>query len=157
MLNIGSRGGPTLNLYPSQHIWARQLNLEQKNSDKLHCSGCTLWVLGYKTEQPSPSIVLADHARAEIFGFFFYMNVAPGSPGTTHIRLTDSSLFAFGWTKVDVAGRGHPNWVLEEQGGKAYSLATPDVNTSHQLKVFYSFGGEKTTSREANRHNHPGG
>jgi hypothetical protein len=157
MLNIGSRGSPTLNLYPSQHIWARQLNLEQKNSDKLHCSGCTLWVLGYKTEQPSPSIVLANHARAEIFGFFFYMNVGPGGPGTAHISLTDSSLFAFGWTKVDVAGRGHPNWVLEEQGGKASSLATPNVNTSHQLKVFYSFGGERTTKRDTSRQNHPGG
>lgn len=157
MLNMGSRGGPTLELYPSQHIWARQLNLEQKNADKLHCSGCTLWILGYKTEQPPSSIVLADRARAEIFGFFFYMNVAPSGPGTSHIRISDSSLFAFGWAKIDAAGRGHPNWVLEQQDGKSASLATPDVDTSHQLNVFYSYGGEKTARREASRQNHPGG
>ena len=155
MLN-SSRGGSTLDLYPSQHIWARQLNLEQKNFDKFHCSGCTLWVLGYKTEQPPSSIVMADHARAEIFGFFFYMNAAPAGPGTAHIRISDSSLFAFGWTKVDIAGRGHPNWILEEQDGKSASLATPDVNTSHQLNAFYSFGGQKTAKREPGRLNNPG-
>ena len=157
MLNIGPRGGPTLNLYPSQHIWARQLNLEQTNFDKLHCSGCTLWVLGYKTEQPPSSVVLADHARAEIFGFFFYMNEAPAGPGTTHIRLSDSSLFAFGWEKVDAGGRGHPNWVVEEQGGKSASLAIPNVDSPHQLDVFYSFGGEKAAKREVSQKNHAGG
>jgi Pectate lyase superfamily protein len=151
MLNFGPRGGPTLTFYPSQRIWARQLNLEQKNADKLHCIGCTLWILGYKTEQPPSSVVLLNHARAEIFGFFFYMNVAPLTPGTANIHLTDSSLFAFGWTKVDKAGRGHPNWVLEDQGERSAALATHDVDSSQQLNFFYSFGGGRADDGSSGR------
>ncbi len=141
MLNIGARGGPAVTFYRSQHVWARQLNLEQRNSDKLHCLGCTMWILGYKTEQPTPSLVMTDRAQAEIFGFFFYMNVGPSVTGSTHIHLTGSSLFAFGWAKVDVPGRGHPNWIIEDQKGRSSSLATASVDTSQQLNMFYSYGG----------------
>jgi len=143
MLSMGSRGQPTVNFYPSQHVWARQLNLEQRSSDKLHCSGCALWVLGYKTEQPSPSLVLTDRARAEIFGFFYYMNVAPSAPDTANMLLADSSLFAFGWTRVDVPGRGHPNWIVENRNSKSASLPAHDVDSSQQLRMFYSYGADR--------------
>lgn len=137
----GANGDATTSFFPSQHIWARQLNIELRTANKLACKGCTLWVLGYKTEQPSPSLVLTDHAQAEIFGFFYYQNQPPSAPGTASMYLTDSSLFATGWTKVDIAGRGQPNWVMEKQGEKASSLPTRDVNTSQQLGAYLSLGG----------------
>jgi hypothetical protein len=144
ILSEGANGSIAVNFYPSQHIWARQLNLEQKTANKFNCSGCKIWILGYKTEQATPSIVLTNRAQAEVLGFFFYQNVAPTRGGTANIYLTDSSLFATGWTKVDVPGRGQPNWIIENQGAKSSSLATYDVNTSQQLNVFYSYGGGTT-------------
>lgn len=129
--------------YASQHLWARQLNLEQHSLAKLDCSGCTLWILGYKTEQSTPSLVLTDGARAAIFGFFFYQNRAPERQGTASIYLTDSSLFATGISKVDISGRGQPFWIIERRSANMSSLATRDVNTSQQMSMFYSYGGRR--------------
>jgi len=140
VLNEGSNGSIPLNFYSSQHIWARQLNLEQKGSPKLKCRGCSLWVLGYKTEQSSPSLILSDGAMAEVFGFFFYQNAPPTGTGSASIYLTDSSLFATGWMKVDVPGRGQPNWVIETRSEKSGAIATHDVDSSQQLNVFFSHG-----------------
>ena len=148
ILSDPGTGSIAVNFYPSQRIWARQLNLEQRRVDKFNCSGCRLWILGYKTEQATPSIVLTDRAQAEIFGFFFYQNVAPSNVGTANIYLTDSSLFATGWTQVDRPGRGQPNWVIERQGATASSLATRSVNTSQQLNMFYSYGGGRTSGTQ---------
>jgi hypothetical protein len=133
--------GSAVTFYPSQRIWARQLNLEQGNTSKFTCLGCKVWILGYKTEQATPSIVLADHAQAEVFGFFFYQNVAPTIKGTGSIYLTDSSLFATGWTQVDLPEHGQPNWIIEKQAGSTLSLATQSVNISQTLNMFYSYGG----------------
>lgn len=142
---LASRGGETrpVRFYAHQHIWARQLNLEQHTQPKFICSGCSIWVLGYKTEEPTPSLVLTNGAQAEIFGFFFYQNRAPDRPGTASIYLTDSSLFATGLTKVDVARRGQPFWVIESRSAKESSLATRDVNTSQQITMFYSYGNRR--------------
>jgi hypothetical protein len=140
-------GSSTLNFYPSQHIWARQLNLEQDKTSKFNCSGCKIWILGYKTENSTPSIVLTNRAQAEVFGFFFYQLAPPAMPGTASIYLTDSSLFATGWTQVDLPGRGQPNWIIESQGGTTLSLATRSVNSPQQLNMFYSYGGGRTSVR----------
>lgn len=150
---LSSRSGESkpVRFYPHQHIWARQLNLEQRSLDKFDCNGCTIWILGYKTEQPTPSIVLSNGAQAEIFGFFFYQNRAPEKSGTASIYLTDSSLFATGFTKVDNAGRGQPFWVIERRGTNVSSLATHDINTSQQITMLYSYGDRRTSQRVPNR------
>jgi len=144
ILSDPANGTAGVNFYPSQHIWARQLNLEQKSVEKFNCSGCMMWILGYKTEQSTPSIVLTARAQAEIYGFFFYQNVPPRSSGTASVYLADSSLLATGWTQVDRPGRGQPNWVIEKQGSAVSSLATRDVNTPQQLYMFYSYGAGRT-------------
>jgi len=148
VLNEGANGSIPLTLYSSQHIWARQLNLEQKASIKLECIGCSLWVLGYKTEQSSPSLVLSNGAVVEVFGFFFYQNAPPSGVGSSSIYLTDSSLFATGWTKVDVPGRGQPNWVIETRNGKSGAIATHDVNSSQQLNAFFSYSMSHSKSKK---------
>jgi hypothetical protein len=139
---LASRGGERrpVQFYSHQHIWARQLNLEQHTQPKFICSGCSIWVLGYKTEEPTPSLVLTNGAQAEIFGFFFYQNRAPDQPGSASIYVTDSSLFATGLTKVDVAGRGQPFWIIERRGAKSSSLATRNIDTSQQVTMLYSYG-----------------
>jgi len=150
-LSNGADGAITVNFYPSQHIWARQLNLEQGKANKFNCSGCRIWILGYKTEMATPSIVLTDHAQAEIFGFFFYQNVPPIAKGTANIYLTDSSLFATGWTQVDRPGRGQPNWVIEKQQSATSSLATRTVDAPQQLNMYYSYGGGKPLIRQSQK------
>jgi len=146
VLNEGANGTLPLNFRASQHVWARQLNLEQKASAKLTCAGCSLWILGYKTEQSSASITLSHGAQAEIFGFFFYQNAPPSGSDSASIYLADSSLFATGWTKVDVPGRGQPNWIFESQGGQSMTLPTHDVNSSQQLNAFFSYGNSHGSS-----------
>lgn len=138
-------GGMPANFKPFQHIWARQLNLEQNKTSKFNCSGCKIWILGYKTEETTPSIVLTNRAQAEVFGFFFYQLAAPAMRGTASIYLQDSSLFATGWTQVDLPGRGQPNWIIESQSGTTLWLPTRDVNSPQQLNMFYSYGGNATT------------
>lgn len=151
ILGGGATHSDAVRFYPSQHIWARQLNMEQKTTDKFDCSGCTMWLLGYKTEQATPSIVLTDRAQAEVFGFFFYQNVAPGKDGSASIYLKDSSLFATGWTKVDTPHRGQPFWVIESQGQHSASLPTKSIDTSQQLNMFYSFGAGRPSGTSANK------
>ena len=146
--NLISDAKMAINFYPSQHIWARQLNLEQNSANKFNCSGCKIWILGYKTEQATPSIVLTDRARAEIFGFFFYQNVAPAMAGTASIYLTDSSLFATGWTQVDRARFGQPNWIIEKRRSATSSLATHTVDAPQQLDMYYSYGSGRPVRRD---------
>jgi hypothetical protein len=69
-------------------------------------------------------------------------------PGTASIYLTDSSLFATGWTQVDLPGRGQPNWVIESQDGTTLSLAARDVNSSQQLNMFYSYGAARISDSQ---------
>ena len=132
-------------LQPSQHVWARQLDYETGSQPKVTCNGCTLWILGYKTEQSTPNLILTGHAKAEIFNSFFYQNAAVGSTNAP-VYLTDSSIFFGTWIKVDTAGRGMPNWVNETQNGITNSLPTPSIQNSVSLPMFYSFGATTITS-----------
>jgi len=43
-------GNATITFQLNQSIWARQFNLEVPNANKFMCNNCTLWILGYKTE-----------------------------------------------------------------------------------------------------------
>lgn len=143
ILSSGPKDQIPVRFFSSQNIWARQLNLEQSGVNKLECAGCRLWILGYKTEQASPSLVLTDGAEAEVFGFFFYQN-RPAGEVAANISLTDLSLFATGWTKVDLAGYGQRWWVSEHQGARDDALPTDGVNSSQRMNAFYSFGSRKT-------------
>ena len=68
--------GPTF--YSSQTVVARQLDIEtgiqtdNTTAPKWQCQGCTMWVLGYKTEQNSPIGILSAGAKVELWGTFWY-------------------------------------------------------------------------------------
>jgi hypothetical protein len=144
----GAGNGPTF--YAGQNIWARDLNIETGSPTdlsypKFFCNGATMWVLGYKTELDSPSIVEQNGCRAEIFGFFFYqLSIHPVPAGAATINLTNSSLFTTGFIFVNAAGYGAPNWVNETLGNSSYYLATPNVDASQVLNMFYSDGASAT-------------
>jgi len=141
ILGANNNPGNTVTFYPGQHIWARQLDEEPARADKITCNGCTLWILGYKTEHNGLDLV-ATNAEAEIFGFFFY-KLTTAAPDSATMQITDSSLFATGYENVNVAGYGAPNWVNEVRNGKASQLKAAGANSPQQLHVFYSYGKGK--------------
>ena len=143
-----SGDGPTF--YSGQNVWARDLDIEVGNPNDLRynkfvCDGAKLWILGYKTEQDSPSVVLQNRCRAEIFGFFFYqLHLYPVPPDASPIHLKDSSIFATGFIFVNKPGYGAANWVREIRGQSSSSLPSPSVDTSQHLNMFYSHGAESS-------------
>jgi hypothetical protein len=152
-----------ITFYASQSVWARQLDLEptEQAANKFVCTGCTLWVLGYKTERGSASVTIREKGKAEIFGFFFYpINIQPR--GIAPIVLSDSSLFATGVQAVYGPGRGTEFFVSEfksefkaqsksesqsESPGSSLSLPAPNPNKRQLLNMYYSFGGEPAPPR----------
>ncbi len=149
ILGANNNPGNTVVFYPGQHIWARQLDQEQSRADQLTCNGCTLWILGYKTEHNGTDIV-ATNAQVEIFGFFFY-KLTTAAPDSTTMKITDSNLFATGYENINIAGFGAPNWVIETRNGNTSRLAAPGVNSPQHLHVFYSYGGKKATTNSVRK------
>ena len=152
MMPYNARGyqpgdGPTF--YSSQSVWARQFDIETGDPHdllypKLICNGCKLWILGYKTEQNSPSLILNDGAKAEIFGFFYYqLHLRNQGAGTGPMYVNDSSLFATGFIATN-AGIGAPCWVVEKKSGKTDCKPTPNVDTPQSLNFYYSNGASNS-------------
>jgi hypothetical protein len=138
-----AQNGPTF--YANQFVTARQLDIETGASDgvlypKIQCQGANIWILGYKTENNSPSIVETAGCQADLYGFYYY-NLQATVAGAAPMVLTDSSLFATGFNNWSGA-KGSPNWVNETRNGVAQSLANPGYNQSYgdALNMFYSYG-----------------
>jgi len=132
----------TPTFYSSQHVWARQLNLEQATApSKFSCNGATMWILGYKTEQNPYNILETNGCQVEVFGGFFYSNVPLPVGQVTKISLNNSKLFLGGIvSEVDQPGYGDVDWVQETQNGVTNMLPTGNMNNSIRLPMFYSFG-----------------
>jgi hypothetical protein len=149
---VAASDGPTF--YRSQHVWARALNMENgRPTDLLYpkfiCDGAAMWILGYKTERDSPSVVAQNDCQAEVFGFFFYqLHLNPVPPDASPIHVSDSSVFATGFIFVNGPGFGASNWVNESQAQRSASLPSPSVDTSQHLKMFYSYGGASSKHRK---------
>jgi hypothetical protein len=132
--------------HPGQHVWARQLNAENKMLADFTCAGCTLWLLGYKTENMAgvpvntPSLTITAGAKAEVFGFFYYP-LRPTAPGMAPMYSTDSSLFATGISFNTVSGNQWPIWISETQGGTTKVLNQPGTNSA-VLNMYYSNGAK---------------
>ena len=81
-----------LRLCPGQHVWARQLNVENEGTHITN-DGATLWVLGYKTERGGTLVHTLGHGNTELFGNFSYTTTA-GKLAPMFVT-EDSSVFAF--------------------------------------------------------------
>jgi hypothetical protein len=133
----------SVTFHASQSVWARQLNSEPtkptNEAKKFVCTGCALWILGYKTERGSPSVIVEQKGKAEILGFFFYpITVQP--KGTAPIYLTDSSLLATGVQAVYGPGEGTEYFVSESKLGRTLNLNAPNPSTRQHLNMYYSYG-----------------
>jgi hypothetical protein len=139
-----AQNGPTF--YSGQLMTARQLDIETGDSDgisypKIQCQGANVWILGYKTENNSPSIIETAKCQANLFGFWFY-NLQTAQAGVAPMELTDSSLFATGFDDWNTAGDGSPYWVTESRSGVNGYLDMPGYQNAfgEALNMFYSYG-----------------
>jgi hypothetical protein len=133
-----------VNFVKGQSIWARQFDLEASSGVNFTCTGCTLWILGYKTESfpaVSSTATLTSGAKVEIFTQFLYPLGAAGA-GTFPMSVSNSSFFvAPTFEFVNVNGYGWQYWIQEQQGFTTSTLATPSQNSGdYFLNMYYSFG-----------------
>ncbi len=79
--------------FRGQRVWARQLNPERGHTQVLNEAG-DLWVLGFKTENPSTAFATTGGGRTEILGGIFNTNrnYHPESPVLPTLVNEDSSV-----------------------------------------------------------------
>ena len=108
--------------------------------EHLICTGCNLWVLGYKTEN-SGALIDFTNANVEIDGGFFYP-VRPQYAGTAAFYLTDSNAFFTGQFFATTQYTWN-NFVQETKLGVVRTLANPGTKLASGttlLNGFYSIG-----------------
>lgn len=146
----GGSNTTSTEFWPSQNVWARQLNIENKTqTNQFVCNGAKLWLLGYKTENNAtisggnPSNVEENGCQAEIFGHFYYPLTATGTGFQT--VLTDSSLWDTGITFVPGASQGWPQLYQDTQGLTTNNTPTVSQSATQWTPAFYSYGASGWT------------
>ncbi len=144
-----------------QHIWARQYDNEwaapppggpchaspggppclPPTGVKVTCAGCSLWILGPKTEKGATNFQLTAGAKMELFGGFFLPLQANQQPDSTVIESTDS---AFSADFMQFLYPGHTNnsgtahIVRETRNGVTKFVDPPDQNTTFRTSMVVS-------------------
>ena len=101
-------------IFRRQHVWARQLNIENKGTHFTNDGGDT-WVLGYKTERGGTLALTLGGGRTEILGGFSYTTTA-GKLAPMFVN-DDSSVWAF-FAEVCFNGDPFAVRVRETRGGE---------------------------------------
>lgn len=107
--------------FHGQRVWARQLNPERSHVQVLNDGG-DLWVLGFKTENPSTAFKTVNGGRTELFGGILnqlrnYSNPRQNPPALVN---DESSLCAVCSTtdwKANVSYAGPPHILVQETRG----------------------------------------
>ncbi len=157
-------GSGPIRFQPGQHIWARQYNNESADPPttphcavatlsttscfppsgvKVICDGCTLWILGPKTEKGSTNFQLYNGARMELFGGFFLPLQANQQTSSTIIESTDSSFSADFMQYLYPNGKmntGTAHIVTDTQHGTTHYVDPQDQNTTFRTGLVYSKG-----------------
>ncbi len=150
---------------PGQHVWVRQFDNEFAEAPqgphcavatisttsclppagiKTKCNGCTLWVLGPKTEKGSTNFQLTAGAKMELYGGFFLPLQSNQQPNTAVIEAVDSSFSAdftqylYGTSRTNT---GTAHIVIDTQKGVTRYVDPVDQNTSFRTSLVYSLGG----------------
>ncbi len=124
-------GGPWYFTTPGQHIWARQFDVESAPPLKVTNNGCTLWVLGFKTESAGTTIATSGGGRTEILGGLLYpVRVTGDLPAFTSVDSSISLSYATTAYGSDIHDYG--NQIVETRGGVTKTL-TRDVLPRHTL------------------------
>lgn len=112
--------------------------------DRIVCTGCNLWWLGYKTERIG-SVVNITNGNVEGHGGF-YLPVRAAVAGWPLFKITNSNAFFTGSTSQ---ANTWQNWVTETRGTTTRSLPNPGAAGSkrNNLNVFYSNGSAAVSRR----------
>ena len=107
-----------LRFNPGQHVWARQLNVENQGTHIANDGG-TLWVLGYKTERGGTLLHTKNGGASEILGNFSYTTTA--GKLAPMFRTEDAAVFAF-FNEVCYSGDPFAVFVEETRGKVTKSI-----------------------------------
>ena len=102
-----------------QHLWARQLNIENEGTHLLNDTG-DLWLLGYKTERGGTLLETRGGGRSEVLGGFSYTTTA-GKLAPMFVN-DDSSVFAF-FREVCFSGDPFSVIIRETRRGEVREIA----------------------------------
>ena len=104
-----------------QHVWARQLNVENEGTHITN-NGGNLWVLGYKTERGGTLLETRGGGRSEVLGGFSYTTTA-GKLAPMFVT-DNSSVFTF---FNEVCYSGDPfQTLIQETRGKTTKIVKRD-------------------------------
>lgn len=125
-----------LNVRPGQSVWARQLNIELTGT-KIQNNGGTLWILGFKTEQPGTQIATLAGGSTEILGTLMYpvLGLTPAQRKEPAFINAGSNVSVMYGTSVYAAGAFFPIQVRQKQAGVSKSLLTRTQTSATTLYV----------------------
>lgn len=109
-------------LNPGQHVWARQLNVENQGTHVTN-NGGHLWVLGFKTERGGTLVHTKGGGSTEIFGNFSYTTTAGGL--APMFVTENSSVFAF-FTEICFSGDPFKTLVRETRTNETKEVRRGD-------------------------------
>jgi hypothetical protein len=112
-------GSYHLRVQPGQHVWARQLNVENQGTHVAN-NGGVLWILGYKTERGGTLLDTRGGGWSELLGNFSYTTTA-GNLAPMFVNV-DSSVFAM-FAEVCYNGNPFRTLVRETRGGRTKEVA----------------------------------
>ncbi|MFW6107288.1 MAG: glycosyl hydrolase family 28-related protein [bacterium] len=121
---------------PRQKAWVRYLNFEQSQDRRLVVNrGATLWMLGFKTENPGPKIVTTAGGRTEVLGGFLYANF--GRPtDQPAIRIVDSRASFAGLMQTSFNPAWYEKFIQETRGGDTRTFTR---SQSRSLELFVAY------------------
>jgi hypothetical protein len=105
-----------------QHVWARQLNVENEGTHITNAGG-KLWILGYKTERGGTLLKTQDGGQSEILGGFSYTTTA-GKLAPMFIT-DNSSVFTF-FTEICFNGDPFSTLIRETRNGSEVTVKRGD-------------------------------
>ncbi len=128
-----------------QHIWARQLNAEGNEEIKVLNEGATLWILGFKTENPGLTLSTVSNGKTELIGALIY-RVALTNQGYQHpmFNITDACATFAGIAEYSSTGdRKYQFIVSESRENDSIVLQTNNIDAGRHngSAVMHLFSG----------------
>lgn len=110
----------------NQHVWARQLNVENEGTHIVNDSG-HFWVLGYKTERGGTLLDTRNQGSSEVLGGFSYTTTA-GRLSPMFVT-ENGSVFTF-FSEVCFNGNPFLTLIRESQGNQTKTIQRDEAHTS---------------------------
>lgn len=108
-----------------QHVWARQLHMDNDQNTKIVNNGGTLWILGLTAENGNTVLHNRDHGEAELIGVHVISN---RKAKTAPMFINDTASISIeGLRETALQGNTFPKIVEETRNGESKTLFADDL------------------------------